>query len=182
MTGPVSRRRRRRCSDSRMQPFAFLKIAGLRTAPRTTSHRGGVCAGPTNIQPSSRPARNAADPDEPRPRRYFGQYRHLRASIAANRARQSGGSLLANNSPSPPTTATRANHVARRQRDRAAREGKAAIGEFNGLDARGRCLQLGLAGKRIGRRRHHVADARMGGGRVAPVDRRENRTALLAVT
>ena len=52
-----------------------------------------------------------------------------------------------------------------------ARQRKAAIGKVDALEADRRRLGLGLAGERVGLRRHQVADARRRGVAVAPVDR-----------
>ncbi len=85
-----------------------------------------------------------------RPIDVFGELGVLRASAARARSCQrSGGSFVANRSPSPPATASARKPRPCRQRDRAARQGKAAIGELDRFDARGRGFQLGLAGKRI---------------------------------
>ena len=61
-----------------------------------------------------------------------------------------------------------------RERDQVARERKAAIGKLKRFDARGRGLELGLAGKRIAFRHRQRADARIGRRRIAPVNWREN--------
>ncbi len=68
------------------------------------------------------------------------------------------------------------------ERDQVARERKAAIGKLKRFDARGRGLELGLAGKRIVFRHRQRADARIGRRRIAPVNWRENRSALLTRT
>jgi hypothetical protein len=52
------------------------------------------------------------------------------------------------------------------------------------MDGRDRCrrrLGVGLAGIAVGLRHYEIADAAGGGGRVAPVNRREQRAASLPV-
>ena len=58
---------------------------------------------------------------------------------------------------------------------------EAATGEADRRDRSRRRLGFRLAGERIGERRDQFADPRRAGGLVAPVDRREQRAALLAV-
>ena len=80
-----------------------------------------------------------------------------------------------------PAIATRAHQVPGGSASGAARQREAAPGEFDRRDRGRRRLRLGLAGERIGVRRHQIADARRRGVAIAPVDRREDRAAPLAV-
>ena len=82
----------------------------------------------------------------------------------------------------PSADATRAPPGAFRQRERArASRAKPRSENDNRRDRGGRGLGFRLARIGIGVRRHELADARAGGGLVAPVDRHEQRAALLVL-
>ena len=154
ITGPVSAIPSPLRPDSRMRAVALGHNYRLRTAnaPRPIA----AARAPVRRKYSRRVGRSgtrrcgrarAAD-------RHIRRARALRASAGAqDRARQSGGSLVANKSPSPPGDRDARKPRPGRQRDRVARQRKAPIGELDRFDARRRGLQLGLAGKWIVRRR-----------------------------
>ena len=115
--------------------------------PRTTSHCGGACAGPTKMQASSRPARKAADAREAAPLvDIFGNigvgghetHYHFAPDCRRLVGRKEKASAAADGLAGEPSPG--------RQIDWVPRQDETPIGEFDRFDARGRRLQFRLSG------------------------------------